>query len=88
MNSDGEDLSDTDDSGDGFMVGGKYEEDEAEVEEVEGNKVAQAMHVESALELVCVDSGCNRVILVSADGVAYYRRATKSFLRTAQVEGD
>ena len=36
---------------------------------------------------MCVDSGCNRVILVSEEGVAHYRRATKSFLRTAQVEG-
>ena len=36
---------------------------------------------------MCVDSGCSRVILASKDGVAHYRRATKSFLRTAQVEG-
>jgi len=69
MSSDGEALSATDDSADGFMVGGEVEDEEAELEEVEGNRVDLAMRVEAALELVCVDSGCNRVILVSNEGV-------------------
>ena len=52
MSSDGEDLSDGDDSGDGFMVGGEVEDDEAEHEEVEGDRVARALHAGAALDLV------------------------------------
>ena len=59
MSSDGEDLSDGDDSGDGFMVGGEVEDDEDEHEEVEGDRVARALHAGAAHDMVCMDSGCN-----------------------------
>ena len=85
MSSDGEDLNDGDDSGDGFMVGGEVEDDEAEHEEVEGDRVSQALHAGASLDLVCMDSGCNRVILIDADGISEYVAAIRSFLRTAQA---
>ena len=53
MSSDGEDLSDGDDSGDGFMVGGEeVEDDDAEEEEVEGDRVARALHAGAAHNMV------------------------------------
>ena len=86
MSSDGEDLSDGDDSADGFMVGGEVEEIEDEHEEVEGDRVARALQTGAALDLVGIDSGCNRVILLDADVISEYIAAIKSFLRTAQAE--
>ena len=87
MSNDGEDLSDGDDSGNGFMVGGEVECEEAdEEEEVGGDRVARALHAGAQLDLVCIDSGCNRVILVDADGVDEYVTATNKFLRTAQAD--
>ena len=87
MSSDGKDLSDGDDSGDGFMVGGEveYEEADEEEEEVEGDRVARALHAGAQLDLVCIDSGCNRVILVDASEIAEYIAAINSFMRTAQA---
>ena len=87
MSSDGEDLSDGDDSGDGFMVGGEeVEDDDAEEEEVEGDRVARALHAGAAHDMVCMDSGCNRVILIDASEISEYTTAIRSFLRTAQVD--
>ena len=50
------------------MVGGEVEDDEDEHEEVEGDRVARALHAGAALDLVCIDFGGNRVILLDADG--------------------
>ena len=88
MSSDGEDLSDRDDSGDGFMVGGEVECEEADEEEevVGGDRVARVLHAGAQLGLVCIYSGCNRVILVDADEVDEYVTATNKFLRTAQAD--
>ena len=80
------DLSDGDDSGDGFMVGGEEEDDDAEQEEVEGDRVARALHAGAAHDMVCMDSGCNRVILIDAAEISEYTAAIRSFLRTAQVD--
>ena len=69
------------------MVGGEVECDEAEEEEeVEGDRVARALHAGAQLDLVCIDSGCNRVILVDADEVDEYVTTTNKFLRTAQAD--
>ena len=39
------------------MVGGEEEDDEAEHEEVEGDRVARALHAGAAHDMVCMDSG-------------------------------
>ena len=83
MSSVGEDLSDGDDSGDEFMVNGEEEDDDAEQEEVEGDRVARALHAGAAHDM---DSGCNRVILIDAAEISEYTAAIRSFLRTAQVD--
>ena len=77
MSSDGEDLSDGDDSGERNMLWWE--------EEVEGERVGLAFQAAAAPELVCVDSGCNRLILVDATGVDDYAEVLNSFLRTAQA---
>ena len=61
MSSDGEDLSDGDNSSESNMVWWE--------EEVEGEKVGLAFQAAAAPELVCLDSGCNRLILIDATGV-------------------
>ena len=77
MSSDGEDLSDGDNSSESNMVWWE--------EEVEGEKVGLAFQAAAAPELVCLDSGCNRLILVDATGVDDYAAVLNSFLRTAQA---
>ena len=38
-----------------------------------------------APELVCIDSGCNKLTLIESNGVEGYAEALNSFLRTAQA---
>ena len=84
MSSDVEDLSDGDDSGDGFMVGGEVEDDEEEQEEVEGDRIARALHAGASPDLVCIDSECNRVLLFDAEGISEYIAAIRSFLHASR----
>ena len=53
---------------------------------MEGDRVARALHARVSLDLVCMDSGCNRVILIDADKISEYTAAIRSFLRTAQAD--
>ena len=52
---------------------------------INGERVGVALQAAVAPDLVCVDSGCNRVILVEADDIMEYVEAINSFLRTAQA---
>ena len=54
-------------------------------EEVEGERVGRTFQAAAAPELVCLDSGCNRLILVDATGVDDYAAVLNSYLRTAQA---
>ena len=76
MSSDGEDLDSGDDSAESYML---WEE------EINGERVGVALQAAAVPDLVCVDSGCNRVILVEADDIMEYVEAINSFLRTAQA---
>ena len=76
MSSDGENLDSGDDSNESYML---WEE------EIDGERVGVALQAAAAPDLVCVDSGCNRVILVEADDIMEYVAAINSFLRTAQA---
>ena len=76
MSSDGEDLRDGDNSSEGYML---WEE------EVDRQRVRLASQAAAALELVCIDSGCNRLILMDAEGVDDHAAALNSYLRTAQA---
>ena len=69
MSSDGEDLSDGDNSSESNMVWGHEEW-------VGGPRP----------DLVCMDSGCNRIILVDLNDLTNYRlEPENSFLATAQA---
>ena len=52
MSSNGEDLSDGDDFGDGFMVSGDVEDDEEDTE-VEDTRVVRALMAGANREMVC-----------------------------------
>ena len=73
MSSDGEDLSDGDNSSESNMV---FEEFEG------GHRVGMAMHAGASPDLVCEDTGCNRVILIDMDDMVDYQPAIDAYLRT------
>ena len=74
MSSDGEDLSDGDNSSESNMV---FEELEL------GSRVGVAMHAGAPPDMVCIDTGCNRVILIEGEYIEKYKGAQNAVLKTA-----
>ena len=76
MSSDGEDLSDDYSS----------ESNMAFEEFVGGERVGVALHAGARPNLVCIDTGCNRIILIDNNDIDDYREVIDAFLRNAQSE--
>ena len=51
-----------------------------------GHRVGMAMHAGASPDLVCEDTGCNRVILIDMDDMVDYQPAINAYLRTAQSQ--
>ena len=76
MNSDGEDLDQSDGSTESYMV--RYEV-------WKGDKIAVAFNVQfkDMRDWVCIDSGTNKLILMNNSGWNTYTRVIDEFLKTA-----
>ena len=80
MSANGEDLSDGDNSSESNMVWGHEEY-------VGGQRVGAAMQAGPRPDLVCMDSGCNRIILVDLNDMTNYRlEPENSFLPQPKLE--
>ena len=80
MNSDGEDLHQSDGSAESFMV--RYEA-------WKGDKIAIAFNVQfkDMSDWVCIDSGTNKLILMNNSGWNSYTHVVDEFLKTASEGG-
>ena len=76
MSSDGERIDD--DSDVSMMI----------VEEYEGDRrISIAFLAGAGNDWICIDSGCNRLILIDPNGILYYVGISNGYLRTAQNDG-
>ena len=78
MSSDGKEVSDSNDSAEAHMVWFEEVEDDL--------RVVIALQTIVNLELVCIDSGANRLILVLSDYFRNYVPVHNSTLRTANSD--
>ena len=52
-----------------------------------GDRVGVALHAGAQPDLVCIDTGCNRIVLVDLNDIDDYEEEPEnSFLRTTQAE--
>ena len=74
MNSDGEQTEDSDSSFLGFVD-----------EYLDGVKVDLALHANMPSDMVCIDSGCNRLVLIQLDDITEYQVAINRTLGTVDA---
>ena len=71
------DLSDGNNSSESYMAFEEF---------VSGHRVGVVLHAGARPNLVCIDTGCNRIILIDNHDIDDYKVAIDAFLRTVQAE--